>query len=177
MYAQTSAIDTLLQKIFTHALMVRNELATKANLNVTEIEFLATVFLAGKQLSVKEVSSQLHLCSQAVTKISKNLRSLGLIATHKSLVDKRSTLISLTESGQKLAQLEKNKREVLLLRCLQTCSIDDIDKFCKVLSVVHGSLHDLMRTDTENVAKERFTADSSFSFEVEMNGRKNLAAG
>lgn len=102
------------------------ELAKFLGLNPTEYELLYTLFAHQKSMSVKELSKEMFLCSQAITKITKNLVRLGYLEAQKSFSDKRVTSINLTKLGTTAMQRGEAVREQMIQTAIQSIETDDI---------------------------------------------------
>jgi DNA-binding MarR family transcriptional regulator len=132
-------LDQSLQTLHRYARQIRHDFANRTGLNYTEFELLAVLNEYDRPMSVKEVSKELFLCSQAVTKISKFLLSVNLIVVEKSKEDKRVTFLSLTDSGRSIAAREQNARESVLQKCLVAIPSQHIDNMNQVMMIVRQS--------------------------------------
>src|SRR4051812_48874575 len=91
--------------------LAKYNMAKQYGLNTSEFEVLISLYHVGEPLSIKQLSSELLLCSQAITKICKNLQKLDMVECKKSSLDRRLTKAELTATGNKVARTEKEYRE------------------------------------------------------------------
>jgi DNA-binding MarR family transcriptional regulator len=96
----------------------KHTIAYRNGLNTSELEVLVSLYNSPEPLSIKNLSSDLMLCSQAITKIAKNLNALGLLESRKSTIDRRITWIELTAKGAAIAKEERDFRESLIKKSL-----------------------------------------------------------
>lgn len=98
--------------------LAKHNIARRSGLNTSELEVLVSLYHASDPLSIKHLSNDLMLCSQAITKICKNLQALGLIESRKSSIDRRITWVELSARGAVIAKEEKEYREGFLKQVL-----------------------------------------------------------
>lgn len=121
-----------------HAKANKLAMAKEYGLNNSEFEFIITVYYAEGALTVKDLSERLMLCSQAVTKIAKNLQQMGYIQTRKMQHDRRMTWIQLTERGSAVGQRDEASNEDQLRRALAAApnlELEELEGFLKELMV------------------------------------------
>lgn len=131
------AISRDLFKIITDVKRVRHRIARDTGLNLSEFELLCILFNSREPLSIKEASSELLLCSQAVTKIAKSLNAKGLLVYEKSDADRRVTQLKLTREGRQIAEREAAARQRFVDEALQNITFaltEDVQAFWTDLS-------------------------------------------
>lgn len=124
---------------------IRFELAAENNLNCSEFELLAYLYTNSNPRSIKEVSRNLLLCSQAITKIAKSLIREGLVNTEKNDDDKRVTYLMLTDKGKLLASREHQLREHLIRTIIRTHSGAEVDATVLMMDKLNQTLKSFTR--------------------------------
>lgn len=163
MNEKITQLDSNLQAIHQHMRWIRHQFANRTGLNYTEFELLAVLNEQGRPMSVKEVSRELFLCSQAVTKISKFLLSANLIVVEKSKEDKRVTFLQLTEPGRSLAESERQTRTSVLSKSLTSIPVHQLDVVNQVMRIVGQTTGHLVEhvTEAQLTTVPRIDADES----------------
>ena len=100
--------------LFQHFKQIRYAVSEEEGLNSSELELLLILAHAKDNCSIKFISEQMHLCSQAITKISRALEKRELVYFEKSTQDRRVTFVKLSDSGQVVVQRERLAREKAL---------------------------------------------------------------
>jgi MarR family transcriptional regulator, 2-MHQ and catechol-resistance regulon repressor len=131
---------------------IRYELANENGLNSSEFELLALLHSNSKPKSIKDVSCNMLLCSQAITKIAKSLMAKGLLTTQKSPADKRVTYLLLTSRGEMIADREQMLREFLLLSLIRNENTDTVDAACQLMERLGWTLQSLAKPQTVQFA-------------------------
>ncbi|MCS7073205.1 MAG: MarR family transcriptional regulator [Bacteroidia bacterium] len=116
--------------------------ARLAGLNSTEYEVLFSIYYSKQSLSVKDLSREMFLSSQAITKIVKNLLKKGFIHAEKSAKDRRITYITLTEKGQTLIQKDEMHRKAMVRKCIEDISVTDLQYCANLLHKIHENIAD-----------------------------------
>jgi DNA-binding MarR family transcriptional regulator len=124
---------------------IRFELAAETNMNCSEFELLAYLYTNNHPCSIKEVSRNLLLCSQAITKIAKSLIRKGLVTTEKNEDDKRVTYLLLTDKGKLLASREHQLREHLIRIIIRTHSSAEVDATVLMMDKLNQTLKSFKR--------------------------------
>jgi DNA-binding MarR family transcriptional regulator len=107
-------LATLLRNLHDSIRLAKYNMAKQYGLNTSEFEVLVSLYQSSEPLSIKQLSNELLLCSQAITKICKNLQSLGLVDSSKSSIDRRITRVELTAAGNRIASVEDDYRRKLI---------------------------------------------------------------
>lgn len=116
------------------------ELAKFLGLNPTEYELLYTLFVHQRSMSVKELSAEMFLSSQAITKITKNLILLNYLESNKSSTDKRVTFITLSKLGFISMQKGEIVRDQMIKTVIQSIENQDIEKTEFVLQKIKDNI-------------------------------------
>ena len=116
------------------------ELAKFLGLNPTEYELLYTLFVHQRSMSVKELSAEMFLSSQAITKITKNLILLNYLESNKSSTDKRVTFITLSKLGFISMQKGEIVRDQMIKTVIQNIENQDIEKTEFVLKKIKDNI-------------------------------------
>lgn len=122
--------------------VVKHRLAREAGLNTSEYELLLTLHALESSLSIKELSNHLLLCSQAITKIAKNLETKDLVTSAKSTHDRRVTYIQLTDKGLSLAEREQSFRESAIAEIIEDLNRSEAEAFMQALGLLENQLND-----------------------------------
>jgi MarR family 2-MHQ and catechol resistance regulon transcriptional repressor len=137
---KTTEITNALYSINRDFRIVKYNMAREAGLNTSEYEFLISLLHSEKTLSIKELSNELLLCSQAITKISKHLEKLGLIESEKSTKDRRITYINLSKEGKDLANREARYRNKLISQFTEDLSDKELETVSKAMNSIAGGV-------------------------------------
>ena len=147
--------------------VVKLNSARLAGLNSTEYEVLFSVFYSKEQLSVKDLSREMFLCSQAITKITKELLKAELIYVEKSPKDRRVTYITLTEKGRNLIQKDEMRRKAMVRKCIEDIAASDLQYCADLLHKIHENV-------AENTISELIQMIDFADVEHAQNQSKNL---
>lgn len=133
---QVANITNSISKLNKAEQQVRFRLAKAAGLNTSEFEVLTTLFLHGRAMNVKELAAELMLCSQAITKITKRLRTLEMISLGKSELDRRATMVDLLAKGRRLAKWDSEVRQRLFEEALRGEDYTELSEFAATIRVL-----------------------------------------
>ena len=115
---------------------LRKESVTGQQLSLTERSTLSLLYQY-KQLLPSELASMEKITNQSMSQIMSHLFDLGFITRTSSETDKRKTIISLTEVGEKtLLQVRSERDEWLAKAIRETCDEEEEALLKKVLATL-----------------------------------------
>lgn len=139
-YAQLSPRADLVYSFVTVYNAYINELrdyGTGVQINMVEVHTL-TMVADNPGITVKELSKMWNRTKGAVSQNVAKLESKGLVTRSRSETDARQVQIFATEAGQKLSTAHKLFDNMDIMQTqrdlLQSCTIEDVDAFYKVLA-------------------------------------------
>jgi DNA-binding MarR family transcriptional regulator len=127
---------------------IRYTVARETNLSNSEFDLIAALHSAGRPLNIKELSKELLLCSQAITKLYKRLLNLELISIERTPSDRRQTLLRLTESGARIAEREQQIRLAFLRHSLTHVSDADMASAARIFQILRLQLSNSLKQTT-----------------------------
>lgn len=95
---------------------------------------------AEKKLPMNILAARIGKTPQTVTTLVQKLRTLGYLETEKSEEDKRTTLVSLTEEGEKLQPVFMNISQMLYEKQYMGMEEDDIAQLRRLLKKMSDNL-------------------------------------
>lgn len=87
-------------------------------------------------LSMNELSVKIKKTPQTVTTLVKKLEEMGCLESHKLDSDRRTTIVSLTDSGKELKPVFDNISEKLYIEQYKGLNNDEIKEFVRLLKLV-----------------------------------------
>lgn len=136
----TEQLDRSMVDVYNLTRHIRHEFARKAKLKSSEYETLLILRYGRKPMSVKELSSELLLSSQAITKILQKLVKRGYITSQKSEEDRRVTFSELTPAGMELAEIEYQARLRTLDLAMQHSNEENLHTTLKLCSTIKAMM-------------------------------------
>lgn len=99
----------------------------------------------------KNIQEAMGISSARVAKIFNNLEAKNLITREADKKDKRKTLVSLTENGNKYVSLEKQKMDFAITTMFELLGNQDSEEFVRIIEKIETNLPEIKK-----LYKEKF---------------------
>lgn len=99
----------------------------------------------------KNIQEAMGISSARVAKIFNNLEAKNLITREADKKDKRKTLVSLTENGNKYVSLEKQKMDFAITTMFELLGNQDSEDFVRIIEKIENNLPEIKK-----LYKEKF---------------------
>ena len=105
----------------------------------------------GGSIYPKDIEKAMGISSARVAKIFNNLEAKNLIMRETDKKDKRKTLVSLTENGNKYVKLEKQKMNFAITTMFELLGNRDSEDLVRILEKIENNLPEIKK-----LYKEKF---------------------
>jgi len=127
----------LVSSFLAHLTLLNLSLARHHNLGLRELLVLVALAVQG-QLSFGELHEALSIPKSALTGIIDHLHVRGMVERRQDHQDRRRWLISLSQSGQRLARTIQEEETSLLQAAFQGLSEAEQEAFLKATQTLNG---------------------------------------
>ncbi|WP_125566422.1 MarR family winged helix-turn-helix transcriptional regulator [Companilactobacillus insicii] len=101
-------------------------------------------------ISQKELATKLDLSAQSTAEFVNKLVSKGFVTKEKSTIDRRMTIIKLTEAGRESATKESQK----IPEFLNVLTDEELDQFTNILTKINSSMYNEINENNSNLFKK-----------------------
>lgn len=104
----------MLAEQFRRVRQFMNAIPFKMCISHSEFFLLNIIMDRNNDITVSEIAAELEVTPPAVSRSLKSLESRGLIKRETNLINRRNTMVRLTETGQKFLEMSRRQMDVVM---------------------------------------------------------------
>lgn len=104
----------MLAEQFRRVRQFMNAIPFKMCISHSEFFLLNIIMDRNNDITVSEIAAELEVTPPAVSRSLKSLENRGLIKRETNLVNRRNTMVRLTETGQKFLEMSRRQMDVVM---------------------------------------------------------------
>lgn len=104
----------MLAEQFRRVRQFMNAIPFKMCISHSEFFLLNIIMDRNNDITVSEIAAELDVTPPAVSRSLKSLENRGLIKRETNLVNRRNTMVRLTETGQKFLEMSRRQMDVVM---------------------------------------------------------------
>lgn len=104
----------MLAEQFRRVRQFMNAIPFKMCISHSEFFLLNIIMDRNNDITVSEIAAELEVTPPAVSRSLKSLESRGLIKRETNLINRRNTMVRLTETGQKFLEMSRRQMDMVM---------------------------------------------------------------
>lgn len=104
----------MLAEQFRRVRQFMNAIPFKMCISHSEFFLLNIIMDRNNDITVSEIAAELEVTPPAVSRSLKSLESRGLIKRETNLINRRNTMVKLTETGQKFLEMSRRQMDMVM---------------------------------------------------------------
>lgn len=104
----------MLAEQFRRVRQFMNAIPFKMCISHSEFFLLNIIMDRNNDITVSEIAAELEITPPAVSRSLKSLESRGLIKRETNLINRRNTMVRLTETGQKFLEMSRRQMDMVM---------------------------------------------------------------